>query len=80
MVGHGEDYGLGYCSTQVFRGVYRCCNSMAKMRALEAYVYHKWNARNKALFEEETLDIEGIIMKINILTLRCSPCNTGLLI
>lgn len=64
---------------KAFHGVYRGGSGMANMRtiALAACVYHIWNARNRALYEEENPDINGIILKIKILSLRCSPSNIG---
>lgn len=59
---------------RAFRGVYRGSNMLSKTRivALAASVYQIWNFRNRALFENEVPDIARAVMKIKILTMRCT--------
>lgn len=54
---------------KAYRNVYRGNSRLAKMRctALAACVYHVWNARNRALLENEAPNIEDIHKKIKIM-------------
>lgn len=59
---------------RAFIGAYRGSSLSAKRRvvAFAAGVYHIWNFRNRALFEDEVPDITGTAMKTKILTMRCT--------
>lgn len=60
---------------KAFRSTYRGNSYISKLRsnALAATIYQIWNARNRALFENEAPVVEDIVRKIQIVVLRCVP-------
>ncbi|XP_075479298.1 uncharacterized protein LOC142520182 [Primulina tabacum] len=58
-----------------FRGFYHGKSMLNKLRLLAcaATIYQIWNARNRAIFENETTCVEETIKKIKILCLHCLP-------
>lgn len=58
-----------------FRGVYHGNSMLSRLRcaALAACIYLIWNARNRALFDNEKADVAGISKKIKLLLFHCIP-------
>ena len=42
------------------------CNAKARCTALACTVYHIWNARNRRIFEGQTMEVEGIVFRIKL--------------
>ena len=42
------------------------CSAKARCTALACTVYHIWNARNRRIFEGQTMEVEGIVFRIKL--------------
>lgn len=60
---------------KAYRTTFRGNSILAKMRcaALASCIYHIWNARNRAIFENEKMNTEDIFWKTKCIIFRCLP-------
>lgn len=61
-LGMKKNMGSATAILKAYRSTYKETSTLAKMRyaAFASCIYHVWNARNKAIFENEILNVENV--------------------
>lgn len=64
--------GSAHALFSAFRSAYRGSSSLAKMRVatIAATIYYIWDIRNRKVFENECLNLDSVVRKIQILIHR----------